>query len=107
MEHKVRSPGENGTEIDTCVGCLLDALAKLDSGAVLVNVTVDLTDNRPAITPPPPKSITLPLVIDVDVALLLQQQLAIVQDYMKMQPYLRYAQPLMKKVFPLKCNNRS
>ena len=62
---------------DTCVGCLLDALAKLDSGAVLVNVTVDLPDHRPILPPPPPKSITLPLVIDVDVALLFQQQLAV------------------------------
>ena len=67
--------GVNGTEIDPCVACLLDALVKLDSGAVLVNVTVnvDLTPNNPRdlnlIT-------TLPLVIDVDVALLLQQQLA-------------------------------
>ena len=49
MEHNGTDgrPGENGTEIDTCVGCLLDALAKLDSGAVLVNVTVDLPDHRP------------------------------------------------------------
>ena len=69
--------GVNGTNINPCVACLVDALVKLDSGAVLVNVTVDLPDNRPAITPVPPQSITLPRVIDVDVALLLQQQLAV------------------------------
>ena len=33
--------GVNGTEIDPCVACLLDALVKLDSGAVLVNVTAN------------------------------------------------------------------
>ena len=69
--------GTNGTNINPCVACLVDALVKLDSGAVLVNVTVDLPNNRPTITPVPTKSITLPLVIDVDVALLLQQQLAV------------------------------
>src|SRR6185436_18928834 len=59
------------------------ALAKLDSGALLVNVTVvNFTDIiRPSIpgTPPLPipENITLPLVIEVDVALLLQQQLAV------------------------------
>jgi len=68
--------GTNGTNINPCVACLVDALVKLDSGAVLVNVTVDLPNNRPAITPVP-HSITLPLVIDVDVSLLLQQQLAV------------------------------
>ena len=68
MEHKVyKEPGENGTEIDPCVGCLLDALVKLDSGAVLVNVTVDLPDHG-ITTNPVPKSITIPLVIDVNVA---------------------------------------
>ncbi len=75
-------PGANGTNIDPCVGCLLDALVKVDSGAILVNVTVNLTDIiRPppvsAPVPPQERNITLPLVIDVDVALLLQQQLAI------------------------------
>ena len=42
--------GVNGTEIDPCVACLLDALVKLDSGAVLVNVTanVDSTPNSPS-----------------------------------------------------------
>ena len=34
--------GVNGTEIDSCVACLLDALVKLDSGAVLVNVTAEI-----------------------------------------------------------------
>ena len=67
--------GVNGTEIDPCVACLLDALVKLDSGAVLVNVTVnvDLTPNNPRDLN---LTTTLPLVIDVDVGLLLQQQLA-------------------------------
>ncbi len=69
--------GTNGTNINPCVACLVDALAKLDSGAILVNVTVDLPDNRPITTPVPQQSITLPLVIDVDVSLLLQQQLAV------------------------------
>ena len=92
MEHKVYRlrtangtqglPGANGTNIDPCVGCLLDALVKVDSGAILVNVTVNLTDiirppPGPAPVPPQETNITLPLVIDVDVALLLQQQLAI------------------------------
>jgi hypothetical protein len=73
-------PGANGTDFDPCVACLLDALVKLDSGALLVNVTVNLT----GVVLPPVGSpigtevnITLPLVIDVDVALLLQQQLAV------------------------------
>ena len=34
--------GVNGTDFDPCVACLLDALVKLDSGAILVNVTIDL-----------------------------------------------------------------
>ena len=34
--------GVNGTEIDPCVACLLDALVKVDSGAVLVNVTAEI-----------------------------------------------------------------
>ena len=34
--------GVNGTNIDPCVACLLDALVKLDSGAILVNVTANL-----------------------------------------------------------------
>jgi hypothetical protein len=73
----------NGTDFDPCVACLLDGLVKLDSGAILVNVS--LTLNRtllglPPITAPVPITtinLTLPLVIDVDVALLLQQQLAV------------------------------
>jgi hypothetical protein len=73
--------GVNGTNIDPCVACLLDALAKADSGAILVNVTVNLTDiirpTEPLPLPPQERNITLPLVIDVDVTLLLQQQLAI------------------------------
>jgi hypothetical protein len=67
-------PGANGTNIDPCVACLLDALAKLDSGAILVNVTASI--EQPPIGPSGNLNITLPLVIDVDVATLLQSQLA-------------------------------
>jgi len=63
--------GVNGTEIDPCVACLLDALVKLDSGSVLVNVTAEIEFSGDRV-----EDITLPLVIDVDLALLLQQQLA-------------------------------
>ena len=71
--------GINGTDFDPCVACLLDALVKLDSGAILVNVTVNVTDiiRNDATPVPVPVNITLPLVIDVDVALLLQQQIAV------------------------------
>jgi hypothetical protein len=65
-------PGEPGTDFDPCVACLLDALVKLDSGAILVNVTASLDLGRPG----GDTNITLPLVIDVDVALLLQQAIA-------------------------------
>jgi hypothetical protein len=68
--------GTNGTDFDPCVACLLDALVKLDSGALLVNVTIDLTPVR-TISPTVPVNITLPLVIEVNVALLLQQQIAV------------------------------
>jgi hypothetical protein len=64
-------PGANGTDFDPCVACLLDALVKLDSGAILVNVTAEIDLGAEDV------NITLPLVIDVDVALLLQQQLAL------------------------------
>src|SRR5215203_5124676 len=64
-------PGVNGTDFDPCVACLLDALVKLDSGAILVNVTAEIDLGQEDV------NITLPLVIDVDVALLLQQQLAL------------------------------
>jgi hypothetical protein len=64
-------PGANGTDFDPCVACLLDALVKLDSGAILVNVTAEIDLGQQDV------NITLPLVIDVDVALLLQQQLAL------------------------------
>ena len=64
-------PGVNGTDFDPCVACLLDALVKLDSGAILVNVTAEIDLGQQDV------NITLPLVIDVDVALLLQQQLAL------------------------------
>ena len=65
--------GTNGTDFDPCVACLLDALAKLDSGAVLVNVTANLERGLPG--PSGDVNVTLPLVIDVDVATLLQAQL--------------------------------
>ena len=51
----------------------LDALVKLDSGAVLVNVTTNLERGLPG--PIGDVNVTLPLVIDVDVATLLQAQL--------------------------------
>jgi hypothetical protein len=63
--------GVNGTDFDPCVACLLDALVKLDSGAILVNVTANIE-----LSGPEEVNITLPLVIDVDVALLVQQALA-------------------------------
>ena len=65
--------GVNGTNIDPCIACLIDALVKLDSGAVLVNVTANL--ERGISGPTGDVSVTLPLVIDVDVATLLQHQL--------------------------------
>jgi hypothetical protein len=69
-------PGANGTDFPPCVGCLIDALVKLDSGAVVVNATITI-DN-----PPPGPSandliISVPVVIDVDVATLLQTQLGL------------------------------
>jgi hypothetical protein len=69
-------PGANGTDFPPCVGCLIDALVKLDSGAVVVNATITI-DN-----PPPGPSandliISVPVVIDVDVATLLQAQLGL------------------------------
>jgi len=70
--------GVNGTDFDPCVACLLDALVKLDSGAILVNVTLSFTKEDLSNVPIRGlQNITLPLVIDVDVALLLQQQLAV------------------------------
>ena len=65
--------GTNGTNIDSCVACLLDALVKLDSGAILVNVTTNL--ERGISGPIGDVNVTLPLVIDVDLATLLQAQL--------------------------------
>ena len=51
----------------------LDALAKLDSGAILVNVTTNL--DRGQAGPIGDVNVTLPLVIDIDVASLLQLNL--------------------------------
>jgi hypothetical protein len=79
----------NQTEFE-CVACLLDALAKLETGAVTidVNITIPEVIPNPICTPgqttpcqPPTitilNNVTLPLTIDLDTALLLQQQLAV------------------------------
>ena len=63
-------PGANGTDFDPCVACLLDALAKLDTGSITVNVTLDTTPNQPG------GAILRTIIIDIDVASLLQAQLA-------------------------------
>ena len=47
---------------------------KLDSGAVLVNVTTNIQPNTPGV-PPAGLDITVPLVFDVNLATLLQAQL--------------------------------
>src|SRR5687767_1704017 len=52
-------PGRNGTNFDPCVACLLDALVKLDSGAILVNVTAEIEFRNDRV-----ENISLPLVID-------------------------------------------
>ncbi len=75
-------PGINGTNATgfTCVACLLDALAKLETGAVAVNVTSSLPGN---IFDPPVMGLvifSIPLTIDLDVATLLQEQLALSLD---------------------------
>jgi hypothetical protein len=68
------APGANGTDFPPCVACLIDALVKLDSGALVVNISL-------AIDPPgaPPLTLftNLPVVIDVNVATLLQAQLGL------------------------------
>jgi hypothetical protein len=71
-------PGINGTNATgfTCVTCLLDALAKLETGPVAVNVSASLPGT---IFNPPVRglvSLSLPLTIDLDTATLLQVQLA-------------------------------
>src|SRR5215203_2864298 len=68
-------PGANGTDFPPCVGCLVDALVKLDSGAIVVNTSVTIDPN--AGSPPAPVRVTFPIVIDVDVATLVQQQLGL------------------------------
>src|ERR687897_3412709 len=68
-------PGANGTDFDPCVACLLDALVKLDSGAILVNATVTLEGPPPG--PDGNLNLTVPVVIDVAVATLLQAQLGL------------------------------
>jgi hypothetical protein len=66
-------PGANGTDFPPCVACLLDALVKLDSGAIIVNTTITIDPPGTA----PPVTTVVPIVIDVDLALLLQQQLGL------------------------------
>jgi hypothetical protein len=79
----------NETEF-TCVACLLDALAKLETGAVTIdaNITIPQVIPNPlcvaGVCPPNVlptitilANVTLPLTIDLDTALLLQQQLAV------------------------------
>jgi hypothetical protein len=80
----------NETEF-TCVACLLDALAKLETGAVTIDVNITIPEIIPnpvcQIGPAAPvcvpptitilNNVTLPLTIDLDTALLLQQQLAV------------------------------
>jgi hypothetical protein len=67
-------PGANGTDFDPCVACLLDALAKLNTGAISVNATVVID-----LPPPGPSTsdlrLTVPVIINVNVATLLQAQL--------------------------------
>ncbi|MGI9010856.1 MAG: hypothetical protein ACR2F1_06685 [Nitrososphaeraceae archaeon] len=67
--------GANGTDFDPCVACLLDALAKLDTGAILVNATITIP--LPPLRPAGDLTLTIPVVIDVNVATLLQAQLGI------------------------------
>ena len=80
----------NQTEFE-CVACLLDALAKLETGAVTIEVNITIpevipnpicTITAPCLPPVPTtitilNNVTLPLTIDLDTALLLQQQLAV------------------------------
>jgi hypothetical protein len=68
-------PGENGTDFDPCVACLLDALAKLETGAVFVNVTSTIDTNSG--TPVELETFNFTLIINVDVATLLQNQLGV------------------------------
>jgi hypothetical protein len=67
--------GTNGTDFDPCVACLLDALVKLDSGAIVVNVTAEV-NIAPGGSPVDLVNITVPLTIDIKVASLLQTALA-------------------------------
>jgi hypothetical protein len=82
--------GINGTNATgfTCVACLLDALAKLETGAVTIDVNITIPEVIPnpacqvgqVCTLPPIvllNNVTLPLTIDLDTAILLQQQLAV------------------------------
>jgi hypothetical protein len=64
----------NQTEFE-CVACLLDALAKLETGAVTIDVNITIPERTTAGVLL--NNVTLPLTIDLDTALLLQQQLAV------------------------------
>jgi hypothetical protein len=70
--------GTNGTNATgfECVACLLDALAKLETGAVVVDVEVEvpgiLVGSLDAFV-----NITIPLAINLDVATLLQAQIGL------------------------------
>ena len=66
--------GTNGTDFDPCVACLLDALVKLDSGAIVVNVTAEVDIGQGGTVNL--VNITVPLTIDIKVASLLQTALA-------------------------------
>ena len=75
-------PGINGTNATgfTCVACLLDALAKLETGAVTIDVNITIPERGTGTGGAPIvilNNVTLPLTIDLDTALLLQQQLAV------------------------------
>jgi hypothetical protein len=67
-------PGANGTDFPPCVACLLDALVKLDSGAIVVNISLAID---PTGSVPLTLFTNLPVVIDVNLATLLQQQLGV------------------------------
>jgi hypothetical protein len=78
----------NQTEFE-CVACLLDALAKLETGAVAISVNITIPEVIPnpgcigqTVCNLPPtitilNNVTVPLTINLDVATLLQQQLAV------------------------------
>ena len=65
--------GTNGTDFDPCVACLLDALVKLDTGSVLVDISGEIdvgTGGTPDLVDTDVK-----VVIDLELAEILQAQL--------------------------------